>query len=186
MLFAASRAQAADPVVGTWILPPNRQVDVQATSATTFQGILRRESSCPQSFGSVVWELNGSGGHFTGSVAYLDPNTCSVQKDNSATFDLVSNITLKVCSTDPRLGIRGCALYARLGPAPGGGDDSAACDQAADAVGKAKKAVKSAKAKVQHATHGGNRLKIGKAKRRLRTAQARLKRARAERQDACG
>jgi hypothetical protein len=170
MLIGAASASAADPIVGTWVLPahPDTTVDVTQVADTRFKGTLHGAQACAtQAEGTVVWDITGSGGSYTGIYNWRNANDCSIAPDPTATFTVTGD-SLEACTTAPGRSNRFCTTYTRKA------EENGACDDATAALDKAKKRLTKTKATLRQARRGGDELKIKRAKKKVKKAKERV------------
>jgi hypothetical protein len=180
-LAGPASASAADPIVGTWVLPahPATTVDVSQVADMKFDGILHGAQACaPQAEGTVVWEITGGPGSYTGTYNWRHVSDCSISPDPTATFTVTGD-TLEACTTAPGQSTRVCTKYARKV------DETAACDEAGAALDRAKKRLTKAKTSLRRARRGGDDLKITRAKKKVKKAKQRVAGAKERRRQAC-
>ncbi|HEY1276862.1 MAG TPA: DUF4398 domain-containing protein [Thermoleophilaceae bacterium] len=182
LLVGPAVARAADPIEGVWTPAghPETTVDVTATSTTSFQGVLHGAQVCqPGAEGSVVWQITGAGGSYTGMYQWRSaPPECAPLYDDTATWS-IAGATLQVCTTSPTGSERFCTDYSKLPTTSPG------CVRAGASLTTARKGLKRARTLLERARKAGGRKRIVRAKRRARVAKRKVARAREHRREAC-
>jgi hypothetical protein len=111
LLPAAHARTHAEAIEGTWNYGSG-QVLVRATSGGSFTGVIVKpatfSSGCPHPVGEVMWQIRGSGTHYTGthkgfrSASSSEPCEQRKREDFPATFDVSESggrFLLRLCIT---------------------------------------------------------------------------------------
>jgi hypothetical protein len=112
VLPAAHARTQAESIEGTWNYGSG-QVLVRATSGGSFTGVIVKpatfSSGCPHPVGEVMWQIRGSGTHYTGTHKGFrttnEPCEQRGRQDYPATFDVSESggrFLLRLCTTFER------------------------------------------------------------------------------------
>lgn len=105
----ASKAQSAELIEGTWLYGGG-QVLIEPTGPGTYKGTVTQATtfaSCPHPAGQRMWEISGSGTHYTGTHIWYT-SSCVENPGGQSTWDIIStdpeNFQLNFCSQEPGTG----------------------------------------------------------------------------------
>lgn len=106
---SAPAAHAFEPIEGTWFFE-NGEVLVESTGPGTFKGTVikaTRFRACPHPVGQRMWEINGSGTHYTGTHIWFTAS-CGDRPGGESTWDVTStdpaNFQMRFCTAEPGTG----------------------------------------------------------------------------------